>query len=87
MGKTKPFKVEKRYFEKQIRNLVKKQTRKEKHKFEEITKAQRSVAIEDEGTSVGVSEKGKTRKIDLKNLKRRSGMRLESLFGVTRMDR
>lgn len=70
MGKTKPFKAENRDFKKEIHILMKKHTRKEKHKYEEFSKTRIITVVEGEGTSVGVSEKGKTTETDMKNLKK-----------------
>lgn len=59
IGNTKTFKAYKRDFAKEIRNLINKQTRKEKQKFEELAISQRSRAIEDEGSFTEVSKKVK----------------------------
>lgn len=50
---------------------MKKQSRKEKQKIGEIAKALRTTVVEVEGSSTGVSEKGKTIEIDLTNLKKK----------------
>lgn len=60
MGKTKPFKVDKRDFAKEIQNLMNKQAMKEKYKSEELEKAQRSRVVEDEGSFIEVSKTGNT---------------------------
>lgn len=58
--------AEKRDFTKEIHKLINRQARKDKQKSEELAKAQRSRAIEDE-----VSKKGMNSEVDMKILKKK----------------
>lgn len=59
-GKRKTFKAYKRYFAKDIRNLIRKNARKENKNVGELTKTQRSTTADEEGISCGVDEQRKT---------------------------
>lgn len=69
MGKRKTFKVDRRYFAKEIHNLMIREARKEEKKVEELARTRRSTIAEEEGTYDGVSEEGKIPDAYLKTLK------------------
>lgn len=66
MGKIRTLKTDKRDFAKEIWNLMNRQGRKEKYKVGELTMAQISRVIEDEGSSTEVSKNGKTSEVGFK---------------------